>query len=105
MYDKLKSKLLDKVGLSQREVEVKLFIDWEEDTRGITDTNMLAKSLVDRFVMNARYKNEVTLFLMKAIYRIGLPMTEQGLMNSRPIYSLSDLHNVAITRMLSRRTK
>ncbi len=28
-------------------MEVKLFIDWEEDTRRITDTNMLAKSWVD----------------------------------------------------------
>ncbi len=98
-YDKLKSKLLDKMGLSQREVEVKLFIDWEEDTRNMdrVDRYRRVKSLVDRFVINAKDKTEVALFLMKAIYRIGLPITEQELMDSRPISTLSDLHDVATT--------
>ncbi len=84
-YEKLKARLLEKVGLSQREVEIKLFVDLEDETKNMDRVERYrhVKMLVDRFAMNAKDKDQLALFLMKAIFRLVLPLTEQGLIDSK----------------------
>ncbi len=98
-YDMLKSRLLDKVGLSKREVEIKLFVEWEKVAKSLDRVERCKRleSLVNRFVLGAKSVKEVALSLMVALFRIGLPVIEQGLIDSRPIKSYSDLFELATT--------
>ncbi len=57
-YDSLKRKLLEKVGLSRRDLEIKLFNDLEEDTKSIDREARYkhVKALVDRVCMMVKDK-------------------------------------------------
>ncbi len=84
-YDSLKRKLLEKVGLSRRDLEIKLFNDLEEDTKSMDREARYkhVKALVDRVCMMVKDKEELALFMAKGLFRVGLPLTEQGLIDGR----------------------
>ncbi len=95
-YDDLKAKLLDKVGLSRRDLEIKLFCDLEEDTRSMDRYNHI-KQLADRVGMMCATKDDLLLFVVKGLFRRNLPLAEQGLIDGRMIKSFKDLSEVATT--------
>ncbi len=98
-YERLKEKLLERIGLSRRDLDIKMFNDLEEDCRGMVREARYKhrKVLIDRVLMTAKDKYEVALFVAKGLYRVGLPISEQGLIDSRPINAFSDLADVAIS--------
>ncbi len=69
-YDMLKSRLLDKVGLSKREVGNKLFVEWEKEAKSLDRVERCRRleSLVNRFVLGAKSIKEVALSLMVALF-------------------------------------
>ncbi len=107
-YDSLKRKLLEKVGLSRRDLEIKLFNDLEEDTKSMDRVARYkhVKALVDRVCMMVKDKEELALFMAKRLFRVGLPLTEQGLIDGRKITCFYDLSEVATTlKSTNARTK
>ncbi len=107
-YDSLKRKLLEKVGLSRRDLEIKLFNDLEEDTKSMDRVARYkhVKALVDRVCMMVKDKEELALFMAKGLFRVGLPLTEQGLIDGRKITCFNDLSEVATTlKSTNARTK
>ncbi len=53
--------------------------------------------IFNRFILGAKTVNDVVLSLMVALFRIGLPIAEQELIDSRPIKTYSDLYELATT--------
>ena len=92
-YERLKTKLLERIGLSRRDLEIKMFNDLEEDCRGMDREARYKhiKVLIDRIMMMAKDKYEFALFVAKGLFRVGLPISEQGLIEGRSISSFSDL--------------
>ncbi len=79
-YERLKGKLLERIGLSRRDLEIKMFNDLEEDCRGMDRKARYKhiKVLIDRVLMMAKDKYEIALFVAKGLYRVELPISEQG---------------------------
>ena len=98
-YDRLKCKLVESVGLSKRDLEIKLFEDFEADVRHMDREARWrhVKSLTDRAMMMFPEKYDLALFMAKGLYRVGLPASDQGVIDSRKITRFSDMSEVAAT--------
>ena len=95
-----KSKLqaIRKNSLCLHETEMKLFVNWKDDSRKVdrVDRCRQLKTLVDRFFLGAVSVEECKSLLMIAVYRIGLSRSEQGIMDRRTIKSYQDLSELAL---------
>ncbi len=90
------TKLLERIGLSRRDLEIKMFNDLEEDCRGMDKEARYKNTYkgLDRYdnvMMMVKDKYEFELFVAKGLFRVGLPISEQGLIEGRSISSFSDL--------------
>ena len=79
----MKKALLARVGLSKRELEVKLFIELDRDTRSMDRVSRLKHivNLVERVCMMCELKEDLKLFLIKGLYGKNLDIDEMGVVN------------------------
>ncbi len=57
----------------------------------------IIKQLIDRVGMMCKSKDELALFVVKGLFRVNLPLSEQGLIDGRNVVSFNDLNEVATT--------
>ncbi len=76
-----------------------MFNDLEDDVRGFDREARFkhTKQLVDRTNMMFRSQDELALFLAKGLFRMGLPLSEQGVIDGRSIDTINDLSDDAKT--------
>ncbi len=98
-FDRLKDALLARVGLTKRELEVKLFSELDKDTRSLVRVGRLKhiSKLVESVCMLCNGMEELKLFLTKGLYCKDLGVDEIGVVNSAKVRNLPELMEAATT--------
>ncbi len=93
----VKKKLLDEVGMDIKTVESQMFVEWKEISKNWDMVTRLEKlkCLVDRFTLGAMSVEELSLRIMKALFKVDLSTSAVAVIVGKNVKSFTDLSKVA----------